>query len=68
MLKGNLFRAGNLEALPRFYGLNEAGCLLQRFMRACVQPGITTSKPFKGQTAVFKEPSVQIGNFQLTPG
>ena len=36
----NFFRAGDLEALAAFDRLDEIRGLLQRFMRAGIQPGI----------------------------
>ncbi len=44
LAEGDLFDAGDLEALPGFDGLNEVGRLNQRIVGAGIKPGKTAAK------------------------
>lgn len=64
-MEGDLFQAGDLEALALFYGMHEVAGFQQGFVSASIQPSEATAKHFYIKALVCKVGAVYIGNFQL---
>ena len=65
---GDFFGAGNLQSLPPFEGLDELARLEHRFVGAGVEPSVAAAHDFDAELALFQVMSVDIGNFEFSPG
>src|SRR3546814_1391731 len=62
---GDLFRAGDLQALAFLHDPDIGGRIQQRCVRAGVEPGKAASHQLDMEIASFQITSVEIGDFQF---
>ena len=65
---GDLFEAGDLEALARLDGLDEGGGLQQGVMGAGVEPGVAAAHGLDVELVAREVGLVDVGNLELTAG
>ncbi len=65
---GDLFRAGDLEALPVFQRGDELAGIQQALVGACIEPGIAALEDLHVQLALLQIGLVDSGDFQLAAG
>ena len=54
-----------MKTLPILDGLDEIGCIVQRLVGSCIQPGEATSQLLQVQRIFVQIALVEIGDFQL---
>src|SRR3712207_503804 len=64
---GDLLRAGDLEALPLFDGLDEVGGLLEGLVGSRIQPGHPSAQDLDPQPAPLEVLDVDVGYLQFAP-
>jgi len=63
---GDLFDAGDLEALAHLDSAHKLGRLEQRFVGAGVEPGATAPQPLDRQQFALEIDIVEVGDLELT--
>ena len=63
---GDLFEAGDLEALAGLDGLDEGGCLQQGVVGACVKPGVAAAHGLDVELVAREVGLVDVGDLELT--
>ncbi|MNW09107.1 hypothetical protein D3C71_2060280 [compost metagenome] len=64
---GDLFRAGDFQALTPLQRGDELAGLQQAVVGARVQPGVATAHDLDAELALLQIQAIEIGDLQLTP-